>query len=68
MCKPHTSTISNIIKLFSILFMVFSFFFTDKSAVDIITVGVAISAVFLPVDVNKTIKNVREKRNEFTAN
>lgn len=61
-----TSTISNIVKVLSILFMVAMFLFTKKPVDDIIKLGSVIVAFWLPIDVNKTIKNIRTKENEET--
>ena len=46
--------------------MVAAFFLTDKAATDIITIGLAISAVFLPIDVNKTIKNIKQNEKSIS--
>ena len=61
-----TSTLSNIIKICAILFMVVMFLFTKKPVDDIIKVASVIVAFWLPIDVNKTIKNIRTKENEET--
>ena len=61
-----TSTLSNIIKICAILFMVAMFLFTKKPVDDIIKVASVIVAFWLPIDVNKTIKNIRTKENEET--
>ena len=58
------STVSNIIKICAILFMVTMFLFTKKPVDDIIKVASAVVAFWLPIDINKTIKNIRTKDNE----
>lgn len=58
------STVSNIIKICAILFMVTMFLFTKKPVDDIIKVASVIVAFWLPIDINKTIKNIRTNDNE----
>lgn len=64
--KVHAASVSNIVKIAAIIFMVAAFFLTDKAATDIITIGLAISAVFLPIDVNKTIKNIKQNEKSIS--
>jgi hypothetical protein len=56
-------TISNIVKVVAIVFMVACFMLTDKNADDIIKIAVAMVGVFMPIDINKTLKNIKEGKN-----
>lgn len=58
------STISNVIKITAIAFMVATFFLTNKPVDDIIKIASVIVAFWLPIDINKTIKNIRTSDNE----